>query len=386
MPSLSRSAVDKSCAASNLDSVDLGGGPIHYQVDWTSQFVGICFQPKTMATNHGSLKDGSGDNVMTRYRNALIASLVFLIALVAALVFVSTNRPTENSALARVGYLNITASLPLFIAEEKGYFIEEGVQVETHQIASSNQLVDGVVSGNLDAFIESSAVPVFAVELQSPGKLKVFAVSSITNQAPFDALLVKDDSPIKELKDLAGRKIGVFPGSTATSLLKKFLIEKGVDVSGVIFLPIPPQNHLAALLEGAVDVVHTYEPTTAIGLTRGGVRQFYGSVYAEMLDQNPQGVAVVATRFLQDNPETAKRVIRSLERGMVFMREHEAEARQIMAKRLTLQPEVSNRSVFLYMLPHNEINSTIFQKYADMLSEIGELKDSIKVDTILYRE
>ncbi|MBI2192043.1 MAG: ABC transporter substrate-binding protein [Planctomycetes bacterium] len=321
---------------------------------------------------------------MNMRRWTLFGGAVLLVAVVALIVILT--RPSESPATVRIGYLNITASLPLFIAEEKGYFGEEGVQVETHQIASSNQLVDGVIAGNLDAFIEASAVPVLAVELQSPGRLKVFSVSSITRQAPFDALLVKEDSPLRSLQDLAGKKIGVFPGSTATNLLRKFFADRGIDVSNITFVPMPPQNHLTALLEGSVDAVHAYEPTIAIALSRGGVRQLYGSAYAEMLDRNPQGVAVISVRFAQEHPETARKVIRALERAMVFMREHEAEARQILARRMNLQPEVANRSVFLYMLPHREIDSSIFQRYSDMLTELGELKGRVTVDGLLYHD
>jgi ABC-type nitrate/sulfonate/bicarbonate transport system substrate-binding protein len=292
----------------------------------------------------------------------------------------------EQPVTVRIGYLNITASLPLFIAEEKGFFSDEQLKHEAVVTATSNQLVDGIVAGNLDVFVEASAVPVLAVELQSSGRLKIFSVSSITKKAPFDALLVKEDSPIKVLADLAGRKIGVFPGSTASALLKKHLLDSGVDVSGVTFVPMPPQNHLSALLEGSIDVLHAYEPTTAIALTKGGVRKLFDSVYAEMLDPNPQGVAAVSSKFLQQHPQAAKKAIRALERAMVFMRDNEAESRRIMAKRMKLDEAVANRSVFLYMLPHKEVEQSTVQKYADMLTELGELKGRLKVDSLLYHE
>lgn len=323
---------------------------------------------------------------MNQRRKILIGGLAALLLVTTVLLVVVLRRASETPTTARVGYLNITASLPLFIAEDKGYFAEESVKAETHQTASSNQLVDGIVGNNLDAFIEASAVPVLSVELQSPGRLKVFSVSSITRQAPFDAILVKEDSPLRNLQDLAGKKIGTFPGSTATNLLRKFLADRAIDVSNITFVPMPPQNHLTALLEGSIDAVHAYEPTIAIALSRGGVRQLYGSVYAEMLDRNPQGVAVISTRFLQEHPGTASKVIRALERAMVFMREHESESRQILARRLNLQPGVANRSVFLYMLPHREIDASIFQRYADMLTELGELKGRVSVDGLLYRD
>lgn len=321
---------------------------------------------------------------MNQNRKLLVAGTVVALVIVADLV--AGCRSPQAPMVARVGYLNITASLPLFITEANGYFAEEGVQVETFEIATSNQLVDGIVAGNLDAFIEASAVPVLAVELQLPERLKVFSVSSITKEAPFDTVLVREDSAPANLQDLAGKRIGVFPGSTATNLLKKFLDDSGVDTANITFVPIPPQNQLTTLLEGSIDAVHAYEPTTATALSRQGVRQLYGSVYAEMLDHNPQGVAAISASFLEERPEAAAGVIRALERGMVFMREQEAQARQILATRLTLEPDVSNRSVFLYMLPHDEVDTAIFQKYADLLTELGELGGSVDVNTLLYRE
>ena len=309
-----------------------------------------------------------------------VVAVVLIVGIYFALI-----RPSEVETTVRIGYLNIVASLPLFVAEEKGFLKDEGVKYDLTVIATSNQLVDAVVADNLDCYIESSAVPVLAVELQSPGKLKVFSVSEITPEAPFDALLVKEDSPIMTLSDLAGKKIGVFPGSTATNLLKKYLADQGLDVSSIAFVPMPPPNHLAGLLGGSVDAIHAYEPTTAIALSKGGVRKIFGSVYAEMLSPNPQGVAVVGTSFVVDHPETARRVIRALERAMLFMKQNDAETRQILIRRMNLSEDAAKRVVFLYMLPHDQIPADTFQQYADMLTELGELSGHVKADSLLYR-
>ena len=286
----------------------------------------------------------------------------------------------------KIGFLNNTGSLPLFVAEEKGFFNEEGIREEATPIATSNQLVDALVAGNLQAFPESSAYPVLAVELQSPGRLKIFAASAITRQRPFDVLLVKENSPIAKLSDLGGKRIGVFPGSTATSLLRKYLKDSHVAVAGITFVPIPPQTQLGALLEGSIDALHSYEPTTAIALARGGVRKLFGSVYAELLEPNLQGVGVVSARFLREQPETARKVIRALEKAMAFMRQNEAETRQILGRRLKLEERVAQTSVLLDVQPHVEIDRGALQKYADMLSGLGELKGQVNVDGLIYRE
>ncbi len=310
--------------------------------------------------------------------------VVIVVALIVGLYFVFKG-PTEEEPVVRIGYLNIVASLPLFVAEEKGFLAEEGLRFETTVMASSNQLVNGVVAGHLDCYVESSAVPVLAVELQSPGRLKVFSVSEITPKTPFDALLVKEDSPIEQLSDLPGKKIGVFPGSTATNLLKKYLKDKGLDVSSITFVPMPPPSHLASLLAESVDAIHAYEPTTAIAMSKGGVRQLHGSVYAEMISPNPQGVAVIGTSFVDKHPETAAKLIRALEKAMVFMKEHDAETRQILVKRMKLSEDAAERCVFLYMLPHDQLDVVILQQYADMLTDLGELDGRVKVEGLIYR-
>lgn len=317
-------------------------------------------------------------------KNLLDAGIIIVIILVVGFRSILI-AGSEKAQTVRIGYLNIVTSLPLFLAEEKGFLGQEGIEYETVPVSSSNQIVEDIIAGNLDCFVGASAVPVLQAELQSPGKLKIFSVSEITPQKPFDALLVKEGSPIKGLSDLSGKRIGVFPGSTATSLLKKYLTDKGVDVSAITFVPMSPEEHLTALLQGQVDVIFAYEPTIAIALSGGGVKQIHGSVYAQMLSPNPISVSVVSTAFLQKHPETAIKVIRALEKAMNYMKQQDKEARQLLVERMKLSDDAANRCVFLYMLGHEKIDSALLQRFADMLTALGELEGNVKVDSIIYR-
>lgn len=291
----------------------------------------------------------------------------------------------RQAPTVRIGYLDLVTSLPLFVAQGRGFFAEQGVDYKITSVASSNKIVEDIVSGDLDCFIGASAVPALAAELRSPGRLKVFAVSEITADKPFDALLVKKDSPIRTLSDLSGRKVAVFPGTTAKSLLSKYLGDKGVNVSAITFVPMPPANHLDALMASAVDVIYAYEPTIAIALSSGTVKKLHGSVYADMLSPNPISVSVVSTGFLRDHPETAAKVITALLRGMKYIRTNDKETRLILIEQMKLSREAANRCVFLYMLGHEQINMAVFQRFADMLTELGELEGHVAVDGLIYR-
>src|SRR6195256_514718 len=103
-----------------------------------------------------------------------------------------------------------------FWAQEKGYFAAEKLDVTIDQGEGSAATVTRVMSGAYDAgFGDVNAVIQNAAS--KPGEAPVM-VYMIYSKAPF-ALLTKADSPIKTVKDIAGRKLGTPPGGAALKLL-----------------------------------------------------------------------------------------------------------------------------------------------------------------------
>ena len=223
-----------------------------------------------------------------------------------------------------------------------------------------------------------------AVETINPNKIKIFSVSDITPKTPFDSIIIKDDSRINNLKDLEGKKIGVFPGSTSTALLKSFLEDKGVNTKKIEFIQIIPPNQLPALYGGSVDALHSYEPTTTIALESKNAIRLYSSIYAEQLNHNPQGVALVSSKFIEGNPSLAKRVINSFDKASDFIENEDSETREIIVKYVKVDEEVAGNVVILYMGRSDEIDEKVLQKYADMLYELGELKTKVDVSNLIY--
>ena len=312
---------------------------------------------------------------------------IFLTVLIIALIVVGLFSITyfkKDKNTVKIGQLPILASLPLYVAQENGYFTEQGIEIEVFNLQSSNQLVDAVVRGDIDIVVESSAVPALIVETIDSNKLKIFSVSDITPETPFDSVIVKADSTLESLEDLENKKIGVFPGSTATNLLKKYLTEQGIDISTIEFIQIIPPNQLSALYAGSIDALHPYEPSTTIAIESGNAKKIYGSVYASQLNHNPQGVALISTAFLKSNPELAKKTIAAFDKASDFIEQNDEETRKIIEKYVGVDENVANNVVILYMGRSDEIDSVIMQEYADMIFEIGELESRVDVSDILY--
>ena len=313
----------------------------------------------------------------------MVAVVGFL--LVVSLLAVAQILREDRVPPVRIGYLPILASLPLFVAQENGYFNESGITIETVPLQSSNQLVDALLRGDIDIAVESSAAPVFMVETVDPGRVKIFSASDITVDAPFDSIVVRKESPIETLNGLEGRKVGVFPGTTATRLLKDFLVGKGINTAAMEFIQIVPQNQLPALYTGSVDALHSYEPATAIALDGGQARRLYGSVYAEQLNHNPQGVALISAAFIGKNPLRAQKVVAAFDYAFNDIRKNDTEARRIAATAFGIGQGAVGQVVFLYMSPSSTVNGEVLQAYADMLVSLGELQKKVDVSRLLYR-
>ena len=295
-------------------------------------------------------------------------------------------RQNDGERVVRTGYLTFTATLPFFVAQENGYFRDEGVRIVADAVGTSNLLVNALAAGAIDFVPALSAAPVFALEATSPGRVRIISASIVDEAHPFDAILVRDTSAMRTLSDLRGARIGVFPGTTASNLLAKFLVDRGVDTTAMAFVALPPSNQIAALAQGAIDALHAYEPVTTIAQLRAGMRPLFGSVYAAQLSPNPQGVAVLTSALIERDPDTARRVVRALDRALRFVQEQQDSARAILVARMQLDSVIVRQMAIPYMVPHAEIDTAALQRYADLLHEIGELPAAIAAHSLLYRE
>lgn len=315
---------------------------------------------------------------------AVIASL-----LVAGISFgVSQSRPpvpAEAPTTVRVGYFQShTGSAPILIADANGYFTDRNLTAEKQILGSSNMAMDALVRGDVDISI-LSMIPVLNAEAVDSGKVKIFAVSAITNDRPFDSIVVKNGSGVESVRDLAGKKIAVFPGTTATAFVRQYLTSQGVDISKTEFVQMPLTDHLAALESGAVQAADMYEPVLSIALETGSVHAITKSIFAANFDRSPIGVYVVSTKFLTEHPDAAKGAIEALEEAMAYSNAHPDEAAKAIAAEFKISDAVAARMSPLAFVPTTQFENSFLSSFVDLLISFGEVKSQPDLDTLLYR-
>ncbi|MBV6479212.1 MAG: putative aliphatic sulfonates-binding protein [Ignavibacteria bacterium] len=290
-----------------------------------------------------------------------------------AILLTSCNTTTKKNKV-KVGYLPMVSSLTHFVAQANGYYEDEGLEIEANPIKTSNLIAQDLVAGHIDVGIELSIVPLLKQLENSPNAATIFSISNITSENGFDGILVKSNSEFTSLESLSGKKIGVFPGTTAKNSLADIFQTKFPNTQLPAFIELDPALHIQSLERGDIDALFAYEPSLTLGVVKNGFRKISNSIYAMQLSPNPIGIAAINSKWLNDNPETAKAIFKAIDRAVKFIEENPSEARAILAIATKLDDNVASAMNIMPMSLSSNIDFNNLKEYLDILKSIGEIQ------------
>jgi NitT/TauT family transport system substrate-binding protein len=165
--------------------------------------------------------------------------------------------PGARAEKIKVGLLKTAGAGPIFIAQEKGYFAAENLEIEDVVFESAEPIAVAVVSGSVD--IGATALTAGFYTLAGQGALKMLASESFEKPGfQGQAVLVSNhawDSGLKTFPDLAGHSVAISQIGGAPHLSLGLLEEKfGIDPKTVRVLPLQStSNRIAAVTGGTAD-------------------------------------------------------------------------------------------------------------------------------------
>lgn len=238
--------------------------------------------------------------------------------------------------------------LPNYLAIRKGFFREERLEPKFVQ-ARSNILVAALASESMD-YVTSVTTGIGGILGGIPAKI----VMGITKNNP-DFLMVR--SEIRSIQELKGRKLAVsgFGGASHQRLLMilgKAGMDPNTDVS--ILSVGEARLRLEQLRLGAIDATVLTAPHNFIA-ERAGFKSLGSS--RDILAFPAVGLATLE-RKLKEKPEQVKRVIRSVLKGLRYLKEHRDEAVGLAMEWLSLDRDLAERS-YDVMLPNYSIDGGI---------------------------
>ena len=228
----------------------------------------------------------------------------------------------------RLAYLqNDIHHLPCWVALEKGFYAREGLEVQVAGIFKAGpELMSAFSAGALDAGYVGEAPATTAVANKT-AKVVVLAQVNVEGSA----LVVKKDSPFQKVTDLAGKSVAI-PGHATVQdfLFKKALLNNKIDQKQVKTLVIKPPEMIGALRTDQVEAFIAWEPFPAKAQTMEVGRVLAYS--RELWKDHPCCVLAVEAKFLETQPDSAKRLVRAHVKATDFIQQNPEEAVKIGVK------------------------------------------------------
>ncbi|KAF3997983.1 ABC transporter substrate-binding protein [Glaciimonas immobilis] len=158
-----------------------------------------------------------------------------------------------------VGGKNLLYYLPLTVAEQLGYFKDEGLQVEISDFAGGAKALQALIGGSAD--VVSGA---FEHTISMQAKNQIITAFVLQGRAPQIVMAVSNKTMphYKTIADLKGKKIGVTAPGSSTSMMSNFVLAKGgLKPTDVSYIGVGASaGALSALRSGQIDAIANLDP------------------------------------------------------------------------------------------------------------------------------
>ncbi|MEI7457712.1 MAG: NrtA/SsuA/CpmA family ABC transporter substrate-binding protein, partial [Nitrosomonadales bacterium] len=235
---------------------------------------------------------------------------------------------TSGSTSARqkvtIALVNQPQSTLIFVAMKKGYFSDEGLDVQALPQSNGKLALQSMVQGKAD-FATVAETPVMFSILRDE---RIFVIANIETSTANDAVIARVDAGIAKPADLKGKRIGFMPGTTIDFFLDSFLIAQGLTRLDITPIPLKPDEMLDVLLTKKADAVAAWNyPLTQIKRRLGAqaVTFYDRQIYTEHFN------IAAMQEFVRQNPQTVTALLRGLVRAEDFVTSHANEAQDIVS-------------------------------------------------------
>jgi len=272
---------------------------------------------------------------------------VFAILIMLVLIFGNCSEKKENKAKElskfNVGYLATTGHIMYFIAQEKGYFKENGLDVELFLFNNSGEGINAIIAGKLDAGAFGTAPPFTFIE-------KGIGISIFGGQmTEGHALIAKPEvaENIKEVKDLRGKTIATVRLATGDIALRSAFSAVGIDFKKDVTINEmeSPAAVLEAVKKGAADAGVVWTPFRKMAAEQGLKILFY-SGQLNNLGAHPCCRQIAVTEKIKQREQDYRNFLVALIQAYDFYKSNKEESIEILSKYVKLNKEILQAEIY----------------------------------------
>ena len=238
-----------------------------------------------------------------------------------ALLFLAAPGGADAQGLEPVSaaYVGTASDIGFYLAERKGYFRAEGLDVTLNQLDVTNKMVPMLGTGDLDVGSGTVAVGIYNAVSRGVALRVVADKGSMRPGYGYEGLLVRKDlvesGRYKDFADLKGMKIAVASiGGGNASGGNQALHRGGLRFTDANFVTLPFPQHLTAFANKAIDAAMTNEPTMTLAVEKGVAVRIAGNDV--IYPQQQTAIVFYSERFARTRPAVAQKFMRAYLRAV----------------------------------------------------------------------
>jgi NitT/TauT family transport system substrate-binding protein len=305
------------------------------------------------------------------------AIIVFVVILLFACSREQRVVQPETKPLTKVR-LNVNPTVayaPMMIAQDEGFFAQEGIDADLVRIDANTALV-AVTTGELDVMSGPIRSGIFNVMLKNAD---VRVVADKGQLVPRDCVIEAFAAPVKIADRVAaaggsvrGEKFALIRGGFTEFMIDRFLAQRNLTRKDVEFIQIPPGDSTASAKRQIEAIRYVQEPNLSNGISKGLYKVI---APAESVAPGQQhGVVLFGKRLLRSDPDLGRRFMRAYLRGV--RRYNEGKTRrnvEILTRHTKMPADIIERSCWLPIANDGRVDLQTMKALLDWTKTQGYL-------------
>ena len=270
-----------------------------------------------------------------------------------------------DDKVLKIGGLRLIHSITPHFYQQ---FAIPGMAIEVITFDSPTDGKNAVVTRSVDFGMFGAAAAILGASAGEP----VSVIAGCCNRGM--AVIAKKDLPIATVKDLKGRKVAIWPGSTQEVFIMERLHMEGLSIKDVTSVRVPFGEMHAAMVRGDVDAYVGAEPTPGLSLATGEGK------LVEYPYSTPMGSLNMVTCTHEDtlakNPELVRGFLKMHRQATEFAESHRDEKIKMAMAKLGAQ-----REALEFAVPNVELTwrmdaqmITRVKTYAEQMLELKQIR------------
>jgi NitT/TauT family transport system substrate-binding protein len=242
----------------------------------------------------------------------------------------------------RMAVLPIVDNLPMYVAQEQGYFEENGVAVEFIPVGSAPERDQVITAGQADGMVNEIVSALFYNRNEVQIQVVRFARVA-TPEFPHFRILVGPQSDIVDVDGLKGTEIGISEGTIIEYLTDRLLQSEGFSEEEILTVSVPKIDaRLSLLNSGELPAAMLPDPLSSLAIQNGG------RVILDDTGNTEFSHSVISFRktVIDENEEAIRGFLAAVERAVDDINQDPDRWNQLLSERkLVPEPLVGSYSI-----------------------------------------